>query len=194
MKPETRGDGAELAQREVVFVLNGFLSHLQFPLLPFAARVMVFKRSLKASGIHFRFLVNCFSYQYERNKSCKAQGWWGVGHPPEYLSELSHPGEWAIFLRAPVFSAVSLGSGCTFPPAQKCPAFSLVPGTPAEGDLPCQDHGPDPAVLRTCPFLAAGPVSWTRRQGMVCMPLLESEEEASLPSMSRASGKLTIGT
>ena len=127
-------------------------------------------------------------------KSCKAQGWWGVGHPPEYLSELSHPGEWAIFLRAPVFSAVSLGSGCTFPPAQKCPAFSLVPGTPAEGDLPCQDHGPDPAVLRTCPFLAAGPVSWTRRQGMVCMPLLESEEEASLPSMSRASGKLTIGT
>lgn len=59
VKPETRGDGAELAQREVVFVLNGFLSHLQFPLLPFAARVMVFKRSLKASGSHFRFLEVC---------------------------------------------------------------------------------------------------------------------------------------
>ena len=48
-KQETWGDGAELAEREVVFVFNGFLSHLQFPLLPFAARVMVFKRSLKTS-------------------------------------------------------------------------------------------------------------------------------------------------
>lgn len=58
-KLETWGDGAELAQREVVFVLNGFLSHLQFPPLPFAARVTVFKRLLKASGIHFRFLEVC---------------------------------------------------------------------------------------------------------------------------------------
>lgn len=34
---ETCRDGAKLAEREVVFFFNGFLSHLQFPLLPFAA-------------------------------------------------------------------------------------------------------------------------------------------------------------
>lgn len=46
-------------EAEVVFLFNGFLSHLRFPLLPFAARVMVFKLPLRASASHFRFLEAC---------------------------------------------------------------------------------------------------------------------------------------
>lgn len=56
---ETRGDGARLAEGEVVLLFNGFLSRLRFPLLPFAARVMVFKLPLRASASHFRFLEGC---------------------------------------------------------------------------------------------------------------------------------------
>ena len=74
-----------------------------------------------------------------------------MGHPPEYLSELSHLGERAIFLRAPVFSAVSLGGGCSFPPAQKCPAFSLAPGAPTEGDLSFRTTGLTPLFSERAP-------------------------------------------
>lgn len=113
---------------------------------------MVFKRSLKTSGSHFRFLEVCYKLQWGRR---------GVWRPLSICVTCVTRAN-RVFLRPSVFSAVTLG---TFPPAQlRSVQTSAWPQGQTEGPVParrllCQDRRPDPAVLTAGPSDSCAPIS-----------------------------------